>query len=827
MLYLQQVKIINVIMNTEIEKTLEFDKIKSAIASFASSELGKLSAEELRPMTDIHEINRQLDICSEAKTINLVEGGFPLSGLYDVRKILKKASVVGSILDPEELLQIASTARVARNLKTFIKDLADKYPLVYQIICNLNTFSHIEERISECLDNEGNVLDSASPELLRIRKQIIVVRDRITKQLASILRSPQYQPAIQEDVITIRNDRYVIPVKQNLKGTVPGVIQGRSASGITAFIEPNSVVELNNELHELLTDEKLEIKRILREITEEIRQVLTQFENTVQVLADLDLINAKSLFCIKLGTSRPEVNERGYIKLIQARHPILQMKINERSSSSHTENDPNLPEKVVPIDFHIGDTFRTLVITGPNTGGKTVALKTVGLLTLMMQSGLHIPAKDGSQMSIFNEVFADIGDEQSIEQNLSTFSSHMTRIIRIMGQLNNPSLVLLDELGAGTEPSEGSALGMAILDYLHSKGVITVATTHHDSLKAHVYSQEGMENASMTFDLNTLKPTYELRIGLPGSSNALRIADRLGLPKDIIEKAKEYVNPQTARIADLLLNVEDMQKNLEEQRKLAEEKTKSVSRTQQEQEILLNQIKKKRKEIEKKALDDASQIVRKAQLLVENVIAEIQREKVNIDTAKKIRKRLEKAQDDISSDMRRLTYDEETVKKAVDEIKKPDRNELKIGDEVYIEKLHTSGILSSMPDSKDIVQVIAGNAKINIPFSEIVVKINAGEKKMEQTQTNAFSLQVSKQSDISNILDIRGFRAYEAIEKTDKFLDDAAIANLKSISIIHGLGTGALKKAISELLSEHPLVANFHPADKNEGGQGVTIVELK
>jgi len=814
-------------MNTEIEKTLEFDKIKSAIASFASSELGKLLAEELKPITDVYEINRQLDICSEAKTINLVEGGFPLSGLYDIRKILKKASVVGSVLDPEELLQVASTARVARNLKAFIKDLSDRYPLIYEIIDNLNTFSHIEETIANCLDHEGNVLDNASPELLRIRRQTIVVRDRITKQLASILRSPQYQPAIQEDVITLRNDRYVIPVKQSLKGSVPGVIQGRSASGITAFVEPNSVVELNNELHELLTDEKLEIKRILREITEEIRQVLTQFENTVQILAELDLINAKSLFCIRLGTSRPEINERGYINLIQARHPILQMKINERSKSLHIENDPNLPEKVVPIDFYIGDSFKTLVITGPNTGGKTVALKTIGLLTIMMQAGLHVPVKEGSQMSVFKEVFADIGDEQSIEQNLSTFSSHITRIIKIIEQLDEPSLVLLDELGAGTEPSEGSALGMAILDFLHSKGVITIATTHHDSLKAHVYSQEGMENASMAFDLNTLKPTYELRIGLPGSSNALKIADRLGLPKDITEKAKEYINPQNARITDLLLNVEDMQRSLEEQKRLAEEKTRSATKTQQEQEILLNQIKSKRKEMEKKALDEAGQIVQKAQLLVENVIAEIQKEKTNIDNAKRARKRLEKAQNDIASEIKRLSYSDMADKKPIDEVRKPNRDELKLGDEVYIEKLRTSGILSSMPDSKDIVQVIAGNAKINIPLSEIMIKSNKGEKKIEQAKTNAIKFQISKQPNISNILDIRGFRAYEAIEKTDKFLDDAVIANLKTISIIHGLGTGALRKAISELLSEHPLVASFHSADKNEGGQGVTIVELR
>jgi DNA mismatch repair protein MutS2 len=823
-------------MNIEIERLLEFDKIKSAIASYSSSELGKWLAENLKPISDAYQINWMLDICNEAKTINYVEGGFPLSGLHDIRQILRKASVIGTVLDPEELLNVASTARVARNLRSFIADISDKYPIIYEIIDNLNTFSVIEEAIANCLDHEGNILDGASSELSRIRRQTITVRDRITRQLGSILRSPQYESAIQEDVITLRNDRYVIPVKQNLRGSVPGVTQGRSASGITAFIEPNSVVELNNELHDLSTDEKLEIKRILRDLTERIHHALPQFENTVKVLADLDLINAKSLFCIKLVTSKPELNERGYIDLIQARHPILQMKINERAKplykflndkSDEEEHDSNVPEKIIPIDFHIGDAFRTLVVTGPNTGGKTVALKTVGLLTLMMQSGLHVPVGEGSQMSVFKEVFADIGDEQSIEQNLSTFSSHITRVIKIIEQLEEPSLVLLDELGAGTEPSEGSALGMAILDFLHSHGVTTVATTHHDSLKAHVYSQEGMENAAMTFDLNTLKPTYELRIGLPGSSNALKIADRLGLPKDITDSAKSYISPQSAKITDLISNVEDMQKDLEEQKRLAEEKTRSASKTQQEQEQLLGQIKSRRKEMEKEALNEASQIVQKAQLLVENAIAEIQKEKANTDTIRQTRQNLAKAQDEVTSAIRRISYEEKTGKKLVDEVRKPDRKELKLGDEVYLENLRTYGILSSLPDAKGMVQVIAGKAKINVAISEIRIKSNTNEKKTDQAKTNAVEFQITKQSDISTILDLRGLRASEAIEKTDKFLDDAAMANLASISIIHGIGTGALRKAITEMLSEHSLVASFHPAERNAGGDGVTVVELR
>ncbi|HGJ65001.1 TPA: endonuclease MutS2, partial [bacterium] len=590
-------------MNTDIEQILEFDKIRNTIAGLSVSELGKSLAKNLKPISDIIDIERMLDIISEAKRINIVEGGFPLSGLQDIRQVMKKASIVGTILEPLELLNVASTMRVARNLRSFAKEFFDKYPIIYEIIDNLHTFSDIEESVSSSIDHEGNILDSASPELYRIRRQIFAVRERITRQLGSILRSPDYQTAIQEDVITLRNDRYVIPVKQNQRGSVPGITQGRSASGITAFVEPNAVVELNNELQELISDELIEIRRILGDITDRIRQVIPQLQNSIQILAEIDLINAKSLLCVKLGTTRPELNQNGYINLIKARHPILQMNIDERNRLNRENNIQN-PEKIVPIDFYIGDEFNTLVITGPNTGGKTVALKTVGLLTLMMQTGLHVPVGDGSKMSVFNEVFADIGDEQSIEQNLSTFSSHITRINRIIKQLDDSSLVLLDELGAGTEPSEGAALGMAILDYLHSRGVRTVATTHHDSLKAHVYSSEGMENASVAFDLATLKPTYELRIGLPGSSNALKIADRLGLPKEIIDNAKEHLNPNNIQIADLISNVEEMQKELEEQKKIAEERTISAFKTQQAHELLLRQLKSSKKEVEREALTE-------------------------------------------------------------------------------------------------------------------------------------------------------------------------------------------------------------------------------
>jgi DNA mismatch repair protein MutS2 len=812
-------------MNTDIEQILEFDKIRNTIAGLSVSELGKSLAKNLKPISDMADIERMLDIISEAKRINIVEGGFPLSGLQDIRQIMKKASIVGTILEPLELLNVASTMRVARNLRSFAKEFFDKYPIIYEIIDNLNTFSDIEESVSSSIDHEGNILDSASPELYRIRRQIFAVRERITRQLGSILRSPDYQTAIQEDVITLRNDRYVIPVKQNQRGSVPGITQGRSASGITAFVEPNAVVELNNELQELISDELIEIRRILGDITDRIRRAIPQLQNSIQILAEIDLINAKSLLCVKLGTTRPELNQNGYINLIKARHPILQMNIDERNRLARENNTQN-PEKIVSIDFYIGDEFNTLVITGPNTGGKTVALKTVGLLTLMMQTGLHVPVGDGSKMSIFNEVFADIGDEQSIEQNLSTFSSHITRINRIIKQLDDSSLVLLDELGAGTEPSEGAALGMAILDYLHSRGVRTVATTHHDSLKAHVYSSEGMENASVAFDLATLKPTYELRIGLPGSSNALKIADRLGLPKEIIDNAKKHLNPNNIQIADLISNVEEMQKELEEQKKIAEERTISAFKTQQAHELLLSQLKSSKKEVEREALAEASKIIEKTKLLMENTIAELKKEKATPESIHKARQVVYKAREDVAKAIQKTKYEkpEDQMKTEGREAK---RDELKIGDDVYVKSLQFQGTLASLPDSKDIVQVLSGSAKISVPISDIRLLSKSAEKKVKDNRYSAVNLQTAKISNISSTLDLRGHRVLEAIEKTDKFLDDAAIANLPSISIIHGHGTGALRQAITELLNEHPQVANHYFAPPKEGGQGVTIVELR
>lgn len=809
-------------MKEDVEGILEFDKIRALISGYCTSGLGKSLAEKLKPITDMNQIQRMLDICSEAKEIKVVNGGLLLSGLKDIRHLMAKAEVSGSILEPEGFLLIADTAGVARNLKTFAEDFHERYPIISSIISNLSKFPDLEKTIYNCIDQDGNILDTASPQLSRIRRQLVTAREKIINLLQSILRSQQYQNIIQEDVITLRNNRYVIPVKQSLRSSLPGVVQARSTSGVTAFMEPAGAVELNNQLRELADQEEAEIRRVLRELTDKLREVLPRLRDTTQILAELDLINAKALFSVSLGTTKPELNDRGYIEIIQARHPLLQIRAIQNKSSA-PEQSPSIQHpasrKVIPIDFYIGDGVDTMVITGPNTGGKTVALKTIGLLTLMMQSGLHVPVKEGSQMSVFKQVFADIGDEQSIEQNLSTFSSHITRIIKIVEHVDDSSLVLLDELGAGTEPSEGAALGMAILDFLHSRGARTVATTHHDSLKAHAHSQEGMENASVTFDLKTLEPTYELRIGIPGSSNALRIADRLGLPKEILETARNYLGSEVLEVADLISNVEAMQRDLEEQKRLAEEKTIFASRTQEEHERLLQQIKSKRREIEREALQEAARIVEGARKLVEKTIAELRVEKASPKSIQQARETLVKAKKEITAAIEPFLPQ--------DELREPAPGELKVGDEVYIKSLSNWGTLMSLPDAKGIVQTGIGGARMNVPFSDIKVTKTPSRTHVKKSESNVRNLQYSKKSNISSILNLLGYRAEAALEKTDKYLDDAAIAGLDSVFIVHGRGTGALRDAVTGLLSNHPHVASFHLGDNTEGGSGVTVVELK
>ena len=786
-------------------KVLEFNKLKEVLKQKAASELGKQKIEALSPLTEIAEIKRLLNLCSEAKEIYLTADGFPLGGLKDIRRLLRKVSKPGAILEPEQLLHITGTARAARNVKRVVAKVEERCPNIVEIVSELPTFPELEEAIERCISPEGEISDDASPELRRIKNQVVRTRESIQQKLENTLRqNPKF---IQESVITQRNDRYVIPVKQESRVMLSGVVQGQSASGATVFLEPMDVVENNNDLHRLSSEEYQEILRILRSLSDEVRTVLPELERAIEVLGELDFLGAKARLSVEFSCLEPQLNERGFIKLIRARHPLLELSLKEKSNPSSKLR----PEKIIPTDIHTGDDFNTLVITGPNTGGKTVALKTVGLLTLMAQSGLHIPASDGSEISVFEKVCADIGDEQSIEQNLSTFSSHITKIVEITKEVNSNSLVLLDEIGAGTDPAEGVALGMSLLDYFHSLGAKTIVTTHYGVLKAYAHSNEGMANASMEFDWQTLLPTYRLQIGVPGSSNALKIADRLGMPPDIIRTAKDYMGTETVAVEDLIVSMEKEKRQLERERRLTQERRQSAAEIQGEYESLLEEFNSERKNKQQEAEREAAEIVKKARKIIENAVADIRQEQASKESIKQAHAAVAQLEEDLAS-------------KKHPRRQKPTVS-FKVGDKVRVKSLNRFGEVVQLPDARGGLQVHVGNMNVAVPLSD-VQKATAEYNKPKLTPS-VLELQYNRRSAISTEINVRGQTVAEALDRADKFLDDALLSGVETVTIIHGKGTGALRNAITTFLKEHPQVADFCHGGYTEGNDGATIVTLK
>jgi DNA mismatch repair protein MutS2 len=812
-------------------KILEFDKLKEVLKKYAASNLGKLRIEALVPMTDLAEIKHQLKLCSEAKEICLIADGFPLDGLKDIRQLLKKASKIGAILEPEELLDIAGVARAARNVKNAMKKFKEQYPNIQRIVANLPIFSELEAIIEESISPDAEVLDSASPELRKIRRQIVSTRETIHSKLETTIRSSQTHKFIQESVVTLRNDRYVIPVKEDFKDALPGIIQGQSASGATVFVEPAGIVEYNNNLHRLASEELQEILRILRALTDDVRSFLPELEIALDILGEIDFLSAKAKLSIEFRCIEPLLNDKGYINLIRARHPLLELNLREppfsipKSAPPYPPVDggeregnpkslPLRPEKVIPTDIYIGDAFTTLVITGPNTGGKTVALKTVGLLTLMAQSGLHIPAMDGSEIAVFGQIFSDIGDEQSIEQNLSTFSSHITKIVDIINRVDANSLVLLDEIGAGTDPTEGAALGMAIINYLHSTGARTIITTHHGILKAHAHSQPGMENASMEFDWRTLQPTYRLQIGVPGSSNAIKISEHLGMPEHIREAARNYLGTEQVAIEELIASMEKERRKLEYELKLAQDKKLSADEIQREYETLLQQLESERKQLRENAEREASEIVNNARKLIENTVAQIRREQASKESIREAHTVVDKLREDFK-----------TSKKQSSKVIQPPLKTFQIGDKVRVKSLDRFGEVVQLPDVQDMLQVQVGNMNITVPVADVQKATPTYNK--PKLSPSVLELQYQKRGVISKTLSLRGDTVEEALDKLDKYLDDALLAGLEEVIILHGKGTGALKNAVIEFLKDYPHVVNFRPGRYNEGEYGVTVVTLK
>jgi DNA mismatch repair protein MutS2 len=812
-------------MFAHTEKVLEYDKLKTLLKKHTCSELGATRVDKLAPQRQIDEVRRQQVLCSEAKIVYQASGGFPLNGLRNIAPLLLKAAKPGALLEPDELLHISSVVSVAKNVKRVMaKQNRADIPNLFGIVSNLPTSAELAASIDRCVSPEGELHNNASPALRSIRHQLVSTRENLLSKLESLLRSPHHQKSIQETVITSRNDRYVIPIKQDARQHFPGaVVQGQSGSGASVFIEPAEAVELNNALHQLANKEREEIRRILLALTDEVREYIPPLELALEILGKLDLLGAKAQLSLELNCVAPRLNSHGFVKLIQARHPLLEHTVHGKKREEDQPASPDTPSHVVPTDIHIGDSFSALVITGPNTGGKTVVLKTVGLLTLMAQSGLHIPTQSGSEIAVFDQVFADIGDEQSIEQNLSTFSSHVTKIVDILERIGDSpvednSLVLLDEIGAGTEPTEGAALGMSILDWLVEQKARTIVTTHYGALKVYAHTREEVENASMEFDGETLSPTYRLLIGVPGSSNAMKIAQRLGVPDKILAAAKAQIGNQNIAVEDLILSMQHAQRELEVERRIVQEKIQEAEAASKKHQEMIRQLKSERDQLKRQAEKDAFEVVNDARRLVDRTVADLRHQQASKTSIKTAFANVDNAKEELKKRSERSSVPSKPPKPLP---------EIKVGDKVRVKNLNRFAEVISITEknSKKPLKIQVGSMQMQVAFRDIEdVQPQANNPNLS---TSVLDIQYSKATSVKNELHLRGKTVSETLEEADKYLDDALLAGLPVVRIIHGKGTGTLRKAIHDFLGEHPLVTDFRLAARNEGAEGATVVTLK
>lgn len=792
------------LMNERTIRILEFDKILKKLAALTVSSLGREIAESLMPESDYEKVESLLKETSDGVSYIMRRGSPPLGGIHDIRASLRRVEL-GGVLTPGELLNIAGVLGTCRNLKNYASEAVDEGGnLVGELIKSLESNKRIEDKIKFSIVSEEEIADNASPALSSIRRQIKIAQDSIRDKLNDLIRSSKYQKFMQEAIVTMRGDRYVIPVKQEYRNEIPGLVHDSSASGATLFIEPMAVVEANNNIKQLKAKEQAEIERILRELTADVESILPGLKADVSLLAKLDFIFAKARLSLDLDCVCPKLNRERKITIKKGRHPLL---------------DKN---SVVPIDFWIGDKFKTMVITGPNTGGKTVTLKTVGLFALMTQAGLHVPANDGTSMNVFDKIFADIGDEQSIEQSLSTFSSHMANIVRILKEVDDNSLVLLDELGAGTDPTEGAALAMSILECLHQMGAITAATTHYHELKIYAISTKGVQNACCEFDVATLRPTYKLLIGVPGKSNAFAISRRLGLPDEILDRAREFLTQEDIKFEDILMSIEKNRAEAEKERIRAESYRIEVERLKKDLEEQKEKIALQKERLIREAREEARRILLDAREEAREILDEmkrLQKEKESMDSLKaaeelreRLKRKLDKAEDSLA---------EASIRKQGPAT--PPQN-LKPGDTVLILNLGRKGIVKTPPgkDGEAIVQ--AGIMEINVHVTNLKL---IDEQEEEIRKSGIGKIGVSKAMSVSTDIDLRGYTVDEALESIDKFLDDASIAGLKEVMLIHGKGTGTLRNGIHQFLRTHPHVKSFRLGKYGEGETGVTVVALK
>lgn len=789
-------------MNNKALKTLEYNKITDRLASHASSEPGIKLCRELQPMMDMNEINSALKQTSDAVSRIFRHGSISFAGLKDIRP-LTKALEVGSALGMSELLDICSLLKVAAGARRYgvsEDEAADSLSGLFNVIYDI---ADVRQEIERCILSEDEIADDASAELKNIRRQMRICTERIRTELNSMLNGSD-RTYLQEAVITTRGGRYCIPVKAEYKSQVPGMVHDQSKAGSTFFIEPMSVVRLNNEIREYEVKESEEIAKILASLSAMAGNYTAELDADYDILSQLDFIFAKAKLSFEYKGSEPIMNTRGYINIRKGRHPLI---------DSH---------KVVPIDVSIGDEYSELIITGPNTGGKTVTLKTIGLFSLLGQSGLHIPAADNSELTVFNDIFADIGDEQSIEQSLSTFSSHMKNIIEILAKADSNSLVLFDELCAGTDPTEGAALAISILTSLHKLRVTTVATTHYSELKIFALSTEGVQNACCEFDVATLAPTYRLLIGIPGKSNAFAISGKLGLPQYIIDDAKKSLASEDVAFEDVISDLEKSRVTIEREKLELEEYKKEV-------EDLKNQLKAKNERLDErsdnilqKAREEASAILREAKETADDAIRKLNKANAAGMSVTELEKQRQRIKDNINK------VDKGRVIKSQAPARQHKASDFHIGDRVHVASLNLDGTVHTLPNQKGELNVTIGIMNYNVNMSDLTIIEEASEmRKLKQKSSGIGKLKMSKTASISPEINLIGMTSDEAIMTLDKYLDDAFLSHISPVRIVHGKGSGILRNAVHNYLKRQKHVKSFRLGSFGEGDYGVTIVEFK
>ena len=793
-------------MNQKALETLEYKKIIAQLKREMGSATSAKLADELTPLTSEKIIKEELRSTTEAVDLIVRKGPLPTGGLYDIREALLLAKKGGS-LTMRQLLEVQNVLGISSEVVAFMHDDAlPELKYIGEMVDLIVEFTALEKEISRCILTEDEMADNASPKLKDIRRSIHQQNQAIKNKLSRIITSSSNKTYLQDTIVTMRDGRYVIPVKQEYRSFFPGMVHDQSKGGATLFIEPQGVVELNNKLRELEVEEQLEIARILAELSSRVAEHYREIRSNLKLLTKLDFIMAKGKLSCKMHASEPKIDADGELGLISARHPLIEYK------------------KAVPVDIRIGGDYRTLIITGPNTGGKTVSLKTAGLLVMMAQSGLHIPASHASTLPIFGEVFADIGDEQSIEQSLSTFSSHMKNIVSIIDKASYDSLVLVDELGAGTDPTEGAALAIAILERFYDSGALTMATTHYNELKKYALATSGVENAAMEFDVETLTPTYRLLIGVPGKSNAFEISKKLGLSESVSERASEHIKHGDMEVENVISSIEDdkrkaaadrldaesMRAEIEERLKKLEEKEKAIS--------------EKRADIIAEAKREARELLRETKSAVKDVQKDLRRlqksgahTNLNTGALEKSRRKINEAEDLVS---------EKVVKQVNSEPVSADT--LKIGDRVKLLTIGQNGTILSLPDEKGNLMINIGALKVQARLQDLML-INEGKDRKPQAKSSSKygSLLRSKSSSVSASINVMGKNLEDALADVEKYLDDVYMAGLDMVSIIHGRGGGILKDGIRQMLKRKKYVDSYGAASYNDGGEGVTIVCMK